>query len=108
MSNSITLRSGKASVKLVSLDPGVWALSNLFSRHRGQGHATAVMKKVIAYADKNGLEIKLLVQRYGHTDRKALDNLQLIAFYEKFGFQRIGEGRPIMMVRYASQRVSTR
>lgn len=77
-----------ASAKLEELGPAktTYSLRNLFSRSRGQGHAKGVMQQIVQYADDNNITILLVIQRYGYKDKKALDNSQLKAFYEKFGF----------------------
>lgn len=59
-------------------------VSNLYSIHRRQGHATELMAEACRYADRNGLDLYLTANRYGRPIGP--DNLVLIKFYEKFGF----------------------
>lgn len=89
-----------ASATLHFLEPDVVVLKNVRASKLNRGHATAVMQQVIDYADKNDLTIQLSVQRYAYSDNQALDNDQLKAFYEKFGFRRDFRFKPpIRMVR---------
>lgn len=90
-----------ATASLRQFDTSVpWVLSSVFSRDRGKGHATGLMEQIVAYADEHDIEIQLLVKRFKYTDSKALDNEQLRAFYEKFGFEWDGEkSLPLRMIR---------
>lgn len=83
---SIKFRHEGASAKLVQLDPYIWAVGNVYSRTRNQGHASAVMRQITDHADKHGLTLTLVVQQYGYSDPLAVDNKGLVKFYSKFGF----------------------
>lgn len=66
-------------------------LSHVYSRTRGQGHATVLLTNVIEWADKNGLQLHLYVRGYGGPVQTMLSNSQLELFYGKFGFVRADE-----------------
>lgn len=100
---AMTFRYGQASAYIFPLSDDVYAVSNLFSRARGQGHAKGVMQQVIDYADTYDITLRLIAQRYGNPMHPALDNPQLIEFYGNFGFEKEGESKPITMVRHPSQ-----
>ena len=59
---------------------------DMMSLQRGLGHATEALKKAVSYADEKGISLRLKVQRSGNP-RNTLSNEQLVAFYEKFGFE---------------------
>jgi GNAT superfamily N-acetyltransferase len=81
---------------------GWGSVSTLYSRDRGQGHARIVMERIIQHADHNGLKLELTARPFG--DAHGLNNSELIAFYEKFGFHRKTLDRPSpLMVREPSQ-----
>ena len=61
---------------------------DLLSARKGQGDATQVMCRAMDYADENGIHLWLEVQRYGKP-QGALNNEELVRFYEKFGFRSI-------------------
>lgn len=69
---------------------------DVFSARKGQGDATEAMRRAMEYADENGIPLWLEVQRYGKP-QGALNNEELVRFYEKFGFRRI-EGRPKLAI----------
>lgn len=92
-----------ASLRLTPMSEDVYALSSLISLDRGKGHATAVMERVAEYADDKNITLRLVVQRFGKP-RDGLDNRQLQAFYECFGFVVEGDQRPpFHMVRVPSR-----
>lgn len=61
-------------------------LSNLYSVSRGQGYASVLLGQVCAWADKNGIHLWLVARPYG-SPRNGLDGKNLVAFYERFGFE---------------------
>jgi len=64
------------------------------------------MEKVSRYADENDLVLRLIIMRYGYSDEKAMNNVQLEEFYSKFGFERHDNTLPIFMIRYpTSQKI---
>lgn len=96
---TIIFKHGKASVRLVHVEKNIYALSNLWSKTRGEGHAQVAVQKLVDYADKHGYTVLLLVQRYGHPNLGGLDNKELEAFYTRFDFVRKGGTKPLMMRR---------
>lgn len=75
-------------------------LYNLYSQIRGEGHASGLMKKIVSYADEQGLCLYLDIQRYGKPP--GLDNQQLAMFYWEFGFRpRESPSKRITMCRLA-------
>ena len=61
-------------------------LIRVYSKIRGQGHATALLTKVCEWADENGVYLNLIAMGYGGPVQTMLDPRQLRSFYEKFGF----------------------
>lgn len=61
-------------------------LIRVYSKTRGQGHATALLTSVCEWADENGINLNLIAMGYGGPVQTMLDPMQLRAFYEKFGF----------------------
>lgn len=93
-----TFRYGDAEVTLVYEDDKTAMLVGLFSKSRGRGDAKAVMMEAMQYADKHGLGVWLEARRYGDW-RTSLNNDQLISFYERFGFDLVGQPRSNLMTR---------
>jgi GNAT superfamily N-acetyltransferase len=58
----------------------------IYAKTRGQGDATALLRKITRWADENDLELHLSVRSYGHPVQTILSNEQLVTFYAKFGF----------------------
>jgi GNAT superfamily N-acetyltransferase len=81
----VVFRFESARATLFKLEDGTAKVTNVHAQMRGQGHATAVLSRIIEYADKHQLPLWLEVQRYGHP-RGGLTNAQLLNFYSKFGF----------------------
>lgn len=102
--STLKFEYGHASAKLIFIDPGLYALSDLRSESLNQGHARQVMLRVMHYADKHDLLLRLIVQQNRHPDPQAMDNDQLETFYSKYGFKRdSGSTRPYTMTRYPSR-----
>ncbi len=80
-----------------------YTVASLLSQKRGQGHAKQIMTDVVNYADEHGYTLVLSVRRYHYKDSIALNDQQLEDFYAKFGFSRLGNARPIFMLRPPSQ-----
>ena len=99
----LTFRHGGASARVIALDKFTYAVSNVWSKTRHQGHASVVMDDICKFADEQGATLRLVVQRYGYTDAGSMDNPTLIKFYSKFGFVEDSDGWPVTMVRYPSQ-----
>ena len=90
---------GKASGRLLIWTDGVARVSGIISRNKGQGEGSELMTQICKYADENGLDLSLYVQRYGDP-HQGLSNEQLISFYMKFGFYIEDDGKkPVMMWR---------
>ena len=106
--HEIRFRCGGATAKLVRLTPVNYALSNLYSRSRGKGHAKGVMQDVVDYADVHQFTIRLIAEPYGPDHISKANMESLMAFYERFGFAKDeGDNRPpYTMTRYPSQKVS--
>ncbi len=75
--------SATATVNLV--DPKLGFLNSVYSRVRREGHATALMNQVIAWADENEVMLLLTAQTYG--SESTLSNQALVEFYRRFGFK---------------------
>lgn len=103
MTNSIIFRHDSASAVVRCLSDGIYTVTNVWSEKPGQGHASAVMKDLASWADRNRVILLLVVQAYGPPDR--LSNRDLEVFYEKFGFCRQPEfpRPPHRMIREPSQ-----
>lgn len=102
----IKFKHESASVQLVPLEKDLYAVSNLYSQHRGYGHARRVMEMAIEFADRERLILKLIAQRYGYSDKRSMDNPHLVRFYETLGFvQDPGSVRLISMTRYPSREI---
>ena len=87
---------------LAELDEGLWAVVNVYSTERRQGHATGLMQDVIRWADKHKVRLNLMVMSYDGKNHNIPDNHDLEAFYAKFGFERMGNVRPIFLSRIPS------
>lgn len=95
-----TFRYEGASLRLVEMEQGLVALSNLWSKTRGQGHVRALLQEAVDYADENNLKVVLVAQQYGKPSVKTLSNQQLQSLYEKFGFVVEGKAKaPVFMIR---------
>lgn len=71
----------------VAVDGNAGTVLRVYSKTRGEGHATGLLTKVIEYADKNGLRLNLRARQYGGPIQTMLSNEDLVKFYEKFGFE---------------------
>lgn len=85
---NIWFHAENARLKISLLPNREAMLSDLYSREPRKGHATAVMKKAVEFADERGVTLYLQAKRYGYS--RGLDNKQLVSFYEKFGFVKEG------------------
>jgi len=81
-----TFKYKEARAQVTEWGDNTATLSNIYSGVRGEGQATALMTKICTYADHNGITLILMAQRYGKDDGTTLNNVQLRAMYEKFGF----------------------
>ncbi len=82
---------------VINEDDNTAVLSHVYSIIRHAGHATGLMERVVAYADKYNLEVSLHAQAYGHPVQTILSNDALVKFYEQFGF--VAEGFDVCHVR---------
>lgn len=99
-----TFKLQSAQVTLHFEEGDTARLTGLFSKEPGRGHASALMTEVMNYADKHELSLYLEVQRFGDP-HWGLDNLQLISFYERFGFDLVNDDRrPRWMTREPLER----
>lgn len=93
----IKLSHKSASVRLFP-DYDSYRVSDLYSKQRGLGHASELMKKVVEYADEHSIDLYLIAQAYGRNPE--LSNAQLISFYKRFGFKVVpNRKKPTMMER---------
>jgi len=88
-----------ASARIVTASDGTGSLTGVYSKERRKGHAKGLMQKVTEYADENQVIVLLTVQRYGYKDNEALDNIQLMQFYKKFGFDVVPTDTKILRMR---------
>ena len=102
-SGTVRFKHLSASARIVPLDKYTYALSNVWATTKGQGHASALMRKITDYADDHDITLRLVVQSYGRPVPGSLDNFGLVIFYGKFGFVKDSTGWPITMVRQPSQ-----
>ena len=76
------------------------AIARVLAQKPKQGHGTLLMHQICGWADKNDILLWLEVQRFHYSSRGGMSNDDLIAFYEKFGFQVVDDGqRPTLMER---------
>lgn len=90
-------RYKSASLSLTEINPTTYRLHNLRSAVLAHGHASALLQIVIDWADEQGVDIQLVVQGYGR--HGILNNKQLVAFYEKYGFEKCNTVTPAHMSR---------
>lgn len=64
---------------------------------RRQGHATKLMQEICADADTRKMVLVLVVQSYGAGDR--MSDLQLIEWYDRFGFRPLPNGDTVLLAR---------
>jgi ribosomal protein S18 acetylase RimI-like enzyme len=66
-----------------------WTISriNVPKEHRGKGLGSAMLKRILADADEEGIDLYLVVYATG-----ALDDEQLTEWYERYGFVSTGAG----------------
>ncbi|QDH47949.1 acetyltransferase [Arthrobacter phage Xenomorph] len=84
---TIVIKHESASLQLHDFGNGMASISHVFAKERRKGHASALMEKLVEYADDHNLVLNLEVRRYGHPIGPG--NLELEAFYRKFGFIRV-------------------
>jgi GNAT superfamily N-acetyltransferase len=81
---------------------GIREVTNVYTleSERGKGSASALLKQVCDEADESGIVLILLPKQ---NDATGLDDLRLIAWYERNGFISI-QDNPILMARQAHGR----
>ncbi len=93
-----------AGARLTLWNDGTGHVSGVYSRERGKGHATKVMKELLVYTDKFEVDLLLEVSPYGEGDER-LTRGQLMEFYGKLGFvETDDEGWPPLMRREHGRR----
>ena len=97
MATSVVFTKGNAQVKLIVWTDGTATLHSLYSKTRGRGHASAVLKSACAYADENNTTLRLRVRADEDGD---LTDLQLEAFYARYGFVTDTPRFPLTMTRH--------
>ena len=97
----IHLKHESATIRLTDWQDATATLTNLYSKEKGKGHATALLEKVTRYIDEQGYCIVYLeARKYGPENTKALNDEQLIELYTKFGFTVVPDCEdPILMHR---------
>lgn len=70
-------------------------------KYRGRGYASHLMRQVIKDADEEGARIALQADAQPHDNRKkpGLNQMQLMAFYRRYGFRSGSGDDERMMVR---------
>jgi GNAT superfamily N-acetyltransferase len=58
---------------------------NVYAGRKRLGHGTAVMQKIIEWADQQDIYLKLLARPFDHGG--IMDTRTLQAFYREFGFE---------------------
>lgn len=91
----------RATAKLVMWDRKNATVCNVFSINRGSGHATALMEKIVSYADEKGIDLVLEAKPFGYSDNISPSASGLRKWYSKFGFKHVGEG----MMQRPSQKI---
>lgn len=67
--------------------------------YRGTGVAASLMRHVVKWADKDKVLILSMVNSYG--SRKGPPLMELVAFYERFGFTRHPHDNGILLRRFS-------
>ncbi|ASR80293.1 acetyltransferase [Arthrobacter phage JEGGS] len=84
---TIIIKHESASLQLHDFGNGMASVSHVFAKERRKGHASALMEKLVEYADDHNLVLNLEVRRYGHPIGP--DNEILKSFYSKYGFVQV-------------------
>ena len=93
-----TFAHKSATVNIVLWEGKHATVSSLYSKERGQGHASYLMGMICRFADEQGMKLIIEIGSYGD-DPGGMDNIQLEKFYEKYGFVRISKTKPVVMER---------
>lgn len=84
--NGILIKYESASARVKQVD-GEYVLINVYSRDRGKGHGSGLMERVIEYADRNQIRLKLIARPYKTVARgDILSSEALVDFYRRYGF----------------------
>lgn len=101
----ITFEIDRASANVNVFNDGKTAeLSLISSRYKKRHYGTAVMKKVLDYADAFDLELVLEVHPFGDAPNK-MDEAELKSWYMTFDFVLEGDG--VMSRKRKSERTTT-
>lgn len=76
----------RASAKLEEIDLTLYSLRNVYCHERRKGYGNALLQQITDYADKKGITILLVAQRYGYKDQNGMTNKDLENWYKRFGF----------------------
>lgn len=80
-------RHESATARLTDWKDSTAALSCVYSKEKGKGHATTLLQKIVTFADTQGYRVVYLeAQRYGPKHSQSLNDSQLVDFYSQFGF----------------------
>jgi GNAT superfamily N-acetyltransferase len=89
-----------ARASLMKVDDKTYLLHSVFAKELGKGYGREVVQMAVDKADERGYTLKLRVQEFRHPHGQGLNNQQLEAFYEKFGFVReLNSDRRVFMTR---------
>lgn len=89
-----------ASARVTLWDDQVAYITGVYSRIRGAGQASQVLKDICEFADDNQYTLQLDVSSYGNDNHLKMMDDQLLDWYAKFGFEVVPDGgQPVMMER---------
>ena len=89
---------GASAVFIEWENDNIAAIEDFFSKNRGKGEGSELLKIVCKYADDN--KLNLLLEASPDDEENALNLDQLINLYQKFGFEVVPDGKtPPMMIR---------
>lgn len=89
----ITYKSAKGEITVWEED-NLGSLSDVHTDYRRKGHATALMTRIVAFADILKLDLMLEAFPFGSGEKMTVP--QLIEFYRKFGFELEPESDSVM------------
>jgi len=95
----VKFKYAEASAELSITGNGMARLRGVYSKVKGKGHGSALMREITKYADEHRLRLVLVVQRFGYPHKSAMSNEQLIEFYKKFGFRVVPQAGRFTMMR---------
>jgi hypothetical protein len=89
-----------ATARVTLWDDNIAYISGVYSRIRGAGQASQVLRDICEFGDDNQMVLQLDVSSYGYDNHLKLTDEQLLEWYGKFGFKIVPDGGfPILMER---------